>query len=52
MIAAGTARARGGVLSEWLWFAIGVFVLPNVPDFLDRQLLAALAPVIQMGGKL
>jgi len=32
---------------RWRWVAIGIFVLSNVLNFLDRQLLAALAPAIK-----
>lgn len=31
----------------WRWIAIGVFVLSNAINFLDRQLLAAVAPTIK-----
>ncbi len=31
----------------WRWLAIGVFVLSNVLNFLDRQILAAVAPTLK-----
>jgi MFS transporter, ACS family, hexuronate transporter len=32
---------------RWRWLAIGVFILSAVLNFLDRQILAQLAPVLQ-----
>jgi ACS family hexuronate transporter-like MFS transporter len=34
-------------ISTWRWVLIGVFVASNLLNFLDRQLLAAMAPVIK-----
>jgi MFS transporter, ACS family, hexuronate transporter len=46
-------RAGGGMFRQGFaklplrWLAIGVFVLSNVLNFLDRQLLAAVAPTLK-----
>jgi len=49
----GATAAVGGTLRRtlgnlpWRWVAIGVFVLSNIPNFIDRQLVAAVAPTLK-----
>ena len=42
-------RTGRGILSgfSWRWIAVAVFVLTNILNFLDRQLLAAVAPTLK-----
>jgi ACS family hexuronate transporter-like MFS transporter len=37
----------GGSAGRWRWVAIGVFAVSSVLNYLDRQLLAAVAPTLQ-----
>jgi len=41
-------RASVASRGAWRWVAVGMFVLANVLNFLDRQLLASLAPPIKV----
>jgi len=43
------SRASRGILHSvpWCWLAVGVFILSNVLNFLDRQVLAAVAPTLR-----
>lgn len=57
MLETGTGQATGNaafgtgrsVLRNlpWRWLAVGVFILSNVLNFLDRQVLAAVAPTLR-----
>ncbi len=44
---ASSAPANAAASHRWRWLAIGIFLLSAVLNFLDRQILAQLAPVLQ-----